>query len=980
MTAVGKAPGPDSGCGGGADPLDVLPAASESAGGAVVNEISGGVFLSPVIQGHTVILRLPPTVTPASGGLPPATPVFTGRDVQLKEIHGRLAPQGPDTPGGVGVAVTVLVGLGGVGKTELALQAAHRAVAEPGWFPGGLLFVDLFGYDDERRLSPEQALDTLLRYLAVPVQHIPVDLQGRSALYRTILKGYADQGRRVLVILDNASSTDQVRPLLPSDSDTPVLLTSRHTLTFHLGERLYDLDVLDSDDGVELIRRLLEQARPGDARAAVEPTQAARIVELCAGLPLALWVATALLTEAPSRPLANLAQALEDSHRRLERLSRRSDKAVRASFDLSYQALSPQHARLFRFLSLNPGPDLSTEAAACLLDEDLFDVQDLLDDLALAHLIGPGASYGRWRMHDLVRLFAHERGNAQAGADRPLEAASRLFDHYRLTTEAADTLLGPGYENPGRFADLAQALNWLDTEHPNLIATVQTAYHLGHADTSYHLAFALTRYLKRRRHLDDWIKVSATAAALCHLHGPEGGTALALSNYGVALAEARRFDEAVKAHGAALAIKRRLNDQRGVARTLSNIATTWHEMRRFEDAVSAYMAAARIFGELGHHRGQAHTLTNLAALLNDLRRFDQALAVLSEVADLTQEGNGHDITGLMARGAALAGKRRFDEAIEVFNRAADIHRRNADHHEEANTLNHIGNAMLQAWRVDEAIKAHTRAAELLQKTGDLHGEATARNSLGLCLRQSRRLSEAAEAHTRAAEAFHDTGDRNGEGLARTNLGMVLVALGRPDQAVDEHTRAAKLLRKTSDPNGEGIALNNLGCALRRVGEFAGALAAHDRAAELFRQTGDRKSEADVLNNVGTARREMGQFKEAIDANTAAAALYREVSDRHGEAEASTKIAEALLETGRFEEAAHASRRAAEILRKTEDRYGTAVAYGNLGVALIGLGSYREAVDACEKAVHLFRELDCSSEETTARRYLFHAAGELKKPD
>lgn len=121
-----------------------------------------------------MILRLPPTVTPASGGLPPATPVFTGRDVQLKEIHGRLAHQGPDTPGGVGVAVTMLVGLGGVGKTELALQAAHRAVAEPGWFPGGLLFVDLFGYDDERRLSPEQALDTLLRYLAVPVQHMAV--------------------------------------------------------------------------------------------------------------------------------------------------------------------------------------------------------------------------------------------------------------------------------------------------------------------------------------------------------------------------------------------------------------------------------------------------------------------------------------------------------------------------------------------------------------------------------------------------------------------------------------------------------------------------------------------------------------------------------------------------------------------------------------------------------------------------------------
>ncbi|MBO1415797.1 tetratricopeptide repeat protein, partial [Streptomyces sp. FH025] len=942
--------------------------------GAVHNEIKGGFFLGAVIQGQYVTLHMPPQVRPTNKGLPPASPTFVGRRETARELHERLAPGDGDAgvtgngdAGGTGSGdaggITVLTGLGGVGKTELALQTARRALAEPDWFPGGVLYLDLSGYDDERRLSPEQALDSLLRYLAVPAEHIPPGRADRSALLRTVLDGYAEHGRRVLVFLDNADGPEQVHPLLPSDGATHVLVTSRHTLTFHLGERVYDLDCLDRDTGVEFIRRVVERSRPGDGRVAAEPAEAARIAELCAGLPLALWIATALLTEAPTRSLANLREALEDSQRRLDRLSRRTDKAVRAAFELSYRALSPEQTRLFLFLSLNPGPDVSTEAAARLLDEDPYDVQDLLDDLARAHLIGHGATYGRWNQHDLVRLFAHEKGNARARQDRALEAAGRLFDHYRQTTEAADTALdteAENGENPGRFADLAAALEWLDAERANLVETVKVAHGKGRPDVSVALSYALARYLRRRRHLDDWIDVGMVAVAVHQEHGSGTGTASALNHYGAALAEVRRFEEARAAHQAAANLCMAADHPAGLAESALNLAGVWFEMGDPDMAARLYEAAAGLYERLGDDRGRRVALTNRATVLASVREFDRAMDDVIEAEALTA-GETRTPAALVARGRVLAGKRRFAEAVELFREAAEIQRRRENPHGEAAALTDLGRLLIETWQLDEATEVQSRAAELYHSLGDRHGEAIARNSLGLCLQRTHRLPEAAAADEAAVEAFIDTRDRQGEGLARVNLGTVLTVLSRHDEAVEQLTRAVACLRACDDRHGEAIAQNHLGCALRRTAEFDRALEAHDRAVLLFRETRDRKSEADVLNNIGTCRRVMGQFDRAVRTHAAAAEVYREVGERHGEAEAEEKSAEALIEAGRNAEAAEAGARAVAIFETTEDRYGTAVAYTNLGVARVNLGHRAEAVAAFQRAIVLFRELDCEEQ-------------------
>ncbi|MFE6918454.1 tetratricopeptide repeat protein, partial [Streptomyces rubiginosohelvolus] len=388
------------------------------------NQISGGVFFHAVIQGRDITVQLPPQTTSALYGLPPVSSAFTGREEQVEELLGTVAGGRPQQA----VLVAAVAGLAGIGKTELVVQTASRALKQPGWFPGGVLFVDMFGYDQERWLAPERALGGLLRALGVQNAQIPSDLQDLSRLYRSALAALAQAGSRVLVVIDNASSADQVRPLLPTDGITAALVTSRDTLD--LDARLYDLGTLSESASVDLLNRVLREARgPGDTRVHDEPEEAAALAQLCGGLPLALRIAASLLIDYPTRPLSSVTRALSVEQSRLHRL-RRKDRAVRAAFELSYRRLPSAHQRLFRLLSLNRGPDISTAAALHLSDLDDYGTEELLQDLARCHLIEPGITWGRWRLHDLVRLYASELGSQQANVDRRDAVQDRLHRHY----------------------------------------------------------------------------------------------------------------------------------------------------------------------------------------------------------------------------------------------------------------------------------------------------------------------------------------------------------------------------------------------------------------------------------------------------------------------------------------------------------------------------------------------------------------------
>jgi hypothetical protein len=272
----------------------------------------------------------------------------------------------------------------GIGKTELVLQTAHRALHTRGWFRGGVLFVDLFGYDPDRRLSAADALLGWLQAIGIGGEHIPAAEADRARLWRSVLAAYIEQGRRLLLIIDNAADTNQVAPLLPTDADVPVLITSRHTLD--IDARLHALGVLDTDPGIDLIATVIAHRRgPGDSRTRDEQAMVA-LVGLCAGLPLALRIVAALLADRPHLQPATLAHDLRQAQHRLDRLSR-EQVAVRAAFDLSYQHLTGAQARLFRLLPINPGPDIGTTAAARLADLPQEQATILLQDLHRAHLV-----------------------------------------------------------------------------------------------------------------------------------------------------------------------------------------------------------------------------------------------------------------------------------------------------------------------------------------------------------------------------------------------------------------------------------------------------------------------------------------------------------------------------------------------------------------------------------------------------------------
>ncbi|MBQ1117217.1 AAA family ATPase [Streptomyces anulatus] len=438
-----------------------VPVGPDAAGG---NHISGGVFFHDVIQGHTVAVNLPPVAPSALAGLPAAGPAFTGRDLELDLLLEVLDP----AAGGGTPTVCSVVGPAGVGKTELAVRAA-RASRERGWFPGGVLFVDLQGYDDQRRVESADLLHNLLQALGVHGEHIPSRPEDRARLYRSVLAAFAEQGKPLLVLLDNAAGAEHARPLLPADRRTRVILTSRQTLST-LDSRLLGLHVLDERSALDLLGRLLEVAYGWDPRLDQEPRAARELVRLCGYLPLALRIVGALLVQEPRKPLEVMLEDLSDERARLDVLAV-DGLAVRAAFDLSYQALSPRAAGLFRVLPLGPGPEISTEAAAALFGDERHVCRRLLESLSQAHLVESGTAYGQWRLHDLVRVFAIEQMNLRVPEHERGAAVGRLVSHYLDTFRDLRARIGDAGDD--------EAASWLRAEGGNVIATSASAVRAG---------------------------------------------------------------------------------------------------------------------------------------------------------------------------------------------------------------------------------------------------------------------------------------------------------------------------------------------------------------------------------------------------------------------------------------------------------------------------------------------------------------------
>ncbi|MGP8000358.1 MAG: tetratricopeptide repeat protein [Streptosporangiaceae bacterium] len=747
--------------------------------GDTSNNLTGANLQGPVLQGRdfhnsTFITNQAAAAPVALAQLPAPVAGFTGRKAELAEVTSLLDP----AAGGGAVVVSAVAGLAGVGKTALTIQAAHTARAA-GWFGGGVLFIDLHGYDDQA-VQPAQALDALLRALGIPADHIPPGTDERAGLYRSALAGNGDP---VLVVADNASSEAQVRPLLPGAGPHRVLVTSRHTLA-GLGARLVDVTVLDEQAAIMLLEQVLRAARPGDDRITSNRNAARQLATVSGGLPLALRITAALLVADPTLTAAELADLLADEISRLETLhyddGGASGQSVAAAFDLSYRHLDEAAAELFRLLSVNPGPDVSTAAAAALAGQPVSRTRPVLGRLVKAHLIEPaGTGAGRWRMHDLLRLYARQLPAVQSQAEERKQAWDRLLAYYLNRLRTADDHLRalPGMPVPAGFTDREEALVWLDTERPSLIAAATMAARAGRDQIALSLPLLLADYLDWRRRFDDKLTVLAISRDAARRLGSRKNEAVALTGIGIALAEARRLDEAITAHQDAVAIFRKTGDRNREGITLNNLGGALQGLRRFDEAITAHQDAAAIFREVGDRQGEGRALNNLGNALRELRRFDEAITAHQDAAAIYQEtgdrhGKGSALNNL---GIVLREVGRFDEAITAHQDAAAIFRESIDRYFEGRALNNLGSALKDVGRFDEGITAHQDAAAIYRETGDRHGEGGALNNLGNALVEVRGFDEAITAHQDAVAIFRETGDRYSENVAQQNLKLAQAA-------------------------------------------------------------------------------------------------------------------------------------------------------------------------------------------------------------
>ncbi|KJY25432.1 BTAD domain-containing putative transcriptional regulator, partial [Streptomyces sp. NRRL S-495] len=446
----------------------------------------------------------PGTVVPQPAQLPSPSASFTGRRTELAALDGFAAEAAADpgpaaAPGPAtapAAAVFTVSGTAGVGKSTLVVHWAHRV---RGRFPDGQLYADLHGFSAGPPLSAHAVLARFLRALGVPGPQVPSAPDEAAALYRSML---AD--RRVLVVLDNAHSAEQVRPLLPGGPHCLTAVTSRTSLaglTARDGARSLALDLMPDADAVALLDRVI-----GGDRARTEPAAAAELATVCGRLPLALAIAASRLAVRPGLTVADQVAELRDTEDRLGALEIEGDAAstVRAAFDLSYRALPARAQGLFRLFALGPAPDLCTAAVAALCGDRTAVVRPVLGQLTTAHLL-TYEGRDRYRMHDLLRLYAAERAASETGAAERAAARERLCGWYLNHADAAVRLLTPhrqrtGFPRPGSwyeppvFATAAEARRWCESEHTHLMGIVREAAEHGLDDFAWRLPLALWGY------------------------------------------------------------------------------------------------------------------------------------------------------------------------------------------------------------------------------------------------------------------------------------------------------------------------------------------------------------------------------------------------------------------------------------------------------------------------------------------------------
>lgn len=777
---------------------------------------------------------------------------FTGRRTELTYLMDSVTDARRIS--GV-VGIYAIDGMAGVGKTAFAVHAAHRLSPR---FPDGQIFLRLHAHtSSQQAVEPADALEDLLLTIGVSAQQIPPELETRSGLWRARM---AD--KKVLLLLDDAASSDQVRPLLPGAADCLVVITSRRRLTALDGAVSISIDTLPAAEAAELFVRLADRTglQPEDS-AVAEATR------LCGYLPLAIRLMAGRLSHRRSWTATDLVADLAAAQHRLHAMA--AEKvSVAAAFDLSYRDLTPAQQHLFRHLGLNPGSDIDAYAAAALGNIDLADARNHLDDLYIHHLIEEPRR-GRYRFHDLIREHAQSLAAAEDPADRD-QAVDRLLDYQLHVASVAGRHLAtrtlttsPRISSPPTFipelVTRKQAVAWLEAERSNLHASVEHAAFHQRPSLAIDLPAVIADFLLARGHWDQAFVLFRVAQNKARRSDDTQGEANILNYLGIVQYLKGEYSAASASLASALTLFQQLHNQPGEANVRNYLGIVSYLMGDYPAAVDNQTLALELFQDLGDRLGEANAHHYLAV-----------------VRYLT--GRLHDA----ARGQGLA---------------LDLFRELGDQIGEANTLNQLGIVQYLTGDYLKASESLYAALEVFRAFADRYGEANTLTRLAKLQQLAGDYATALANQNRAIQLYRGIGSRYGEANALIRAGEVHYLMSNYSTAIESLTLALSIFRDLGNRHGEANSLNHLGVVDYLTGDYAAARSLLDQALELFCYFGDRYDEVNAQNNLGELLLTSATTDEARPLYEEALRTARELGAPLEEARSLEGLARCLIESG-----------------------------------------------------------------------------------
>ncbi|MEU8799986.1 tetratricopeptide repeat protein [Spirillospora sp. NPDC048819] len=929
--------------------------------------------------------------------LPADNPFFAGRTVSLGKLD--LLVGQSEWPRAV-----IVQGMAGVGKTTLALHWAHRVVDR---FPDGVLFADLRG---TRRspVTPAEAMGQVLRAAGVPGDQLPRTEGELAAQCRSML---AD--RRMLLILDNASRPEQIRPLLAAATSGLVIVTSRRRLPALLEDadvRTLELREMASQEAVDLISNVLG---PGDARVRDERKAVVRLARECGHLPLALGVMAGRLLENPGESVAATVRELtardaEDApppygpgltgaglgDGAAHGASGPGLQAVMSpTFDVAYRSLRHDQRKAFRRLGLVAGHDFTPTALAALQDRTVEEARECLEGLRQAYLVqdvGPG----RYRMHDLLRDFARERGLREDSDGEQLAAQRRLLAGYLAEARRAGAVLtgrprptvhpAETPSRPATASERAVGLGWFESERRNLVAAVHQAARLGLHRTCWELADALFDFQEFRRYSEDNIAVHQVALHAARTEEDWAAAAVMLHNLAMAHFE---LGDSVQAIGYGEDARRGFRavdppDRYGEAVTLATLADVHVALGRYLTAIEHAHRSLDIHGELrdegvdgGVDGGVAKGHDTLARALLGLAEYEQALEHAAQALGIRRRTGDQPGVAETLLSIAQVHRRQgnFHEAVSHALEALYIRQELADMYGAAQALTELARMNATLGLRDMAQQDAEQALRTYRALGARHGEARALTTLGRLMCDATKFAEAFTYCGQALRLHRDTSDRHGEAETLAQIGIVHSRLGRYREAREHLLRALEIRREIGDQHGEAHDLENLTVVMRRLGRHQEAFVLGLEALDLWHQLGAQGGMAGTLGSLARTYSQLGLPGDAERAARQALEIRRSGGDWYGLGVGMDTLAAVLRRAGRPEEALERELEALRVLGEVGDRHSEGTALVHLAAIHLDLGRADEALDTGRRAHDLAAELGDTRAQSSALHSMARAS-------